>query len=430
MTKKDLGLRARIAISLAKTLSKILKMLDLGEGGTLPGRVLLKVYPDALHSLSRALPAILLSGTNAKTTTTALAKAALSTRYDVVTNYTGANMTEGVAAALATRRSGRIGSEVGIFEVDESYLPIVGRTLETSIVALLNLSRDQLDRVSETRMTAAKWRNFLRDSPSIKVVANCDDPLVVFAAETASQILWVEAGLNFRQDAHSCPHCGDEIDFFENGWLCACGFRRPVPDVSVNNDEVTIEDTLVSVRLSLPGSCNVANAAMALGICHLVNLDLSEAANQMALVSEVGGRYRRSDIAGHMCKMLLSKNPAGWLEVFDLIGDDASVVIGINSKVADGRDPSWLWDVPFERLAGKEVFASGERAYDLSVRLHYAGVSHAVIKDPLKAIASCSNPNVSFVGNYTSFQALRAKVGGDHSVLNEILRRVGERVFR
>ena len=29
-----------------------------------------------------------------------------------------------------------------------------------------------------------------------------------------------------------------------------------------------------------------------------------------------------------------------------------SVVIAVNARVADGKDPSWLWDVPYELLRG------------------------------------------------------------------------------
>src|SRR5439155_1441465 len=57
----------------------------------------------------------------------------------------------------------------------------------------------------------------------------------------------------------------------------------------------------------------------------------------------------------------------------------APVVVGINARIADGRDPSWLWDVPFERLAGRFVVATGERGRDLAVRLHYAEIEHEFV---------------------------------------------------
>ena len=87
------------------------------------------------------------------------------------------------------------------------------------------------------------------------------------------------------------------------------------------------------------------------------------------------------------------------------------VVVVINARIADGRDPSWLWDVPFERLAGRLVVASGERSRDLAVRLRYAGVEHLHEPDPVAAIAGRRGcQSVDVVANYTSFQALRARL--------------------
>ena len=110
-------------------------------------------------------------------------------------------------------------------------------------------------------------------------------------------------------------------------------------------------------------------------------------------------------------RLLLAKNPAGWLEVFDVLRPPpVPVVVAINARIADGRDPSWLWDVPFERLAGRLVVASGERARDLAVRLRYASVEHGLEPDPVAAIAAAGGPSVDVVANYTSFQSLRARL--------------------
>ena len=95
------------------------------------------------------------------------------------------------------------------------------------------------------------------------------------------------------------------------------------------------------------------------------------------------------------------------------------MVVGINAGVADGRDPSWLWDVPFERLKGRLVVATGERGRDLAVRLRYSEVRHTFEPDYRKAVAMAAanvvgrQPEVDFVANYTAFQdARRALTSG------------------
>jgi hypothetical protein len=82
------------------------------------------------------------------------------------------------------------------------------------------------------------------------------------------------------------------------------------------------------------------------------------------------------------------------------------VVIAVNDREADGRDVSWLWDVPFEHLVGlgHHVVATGDRAADLSVRLAYADVAHAVAGDLRAALAGAApGTEVDLVGNYTAF---------------------------
>jgi UDP-N-acetylmuramyl tripeptide synthase len=83
------------------------------------------------------------------------------------------------------------------------------------------------------------------------------------------------------------------------------------------------------------------------------------------------------------------------------------VVVGINARVADGRDPSWLWDVPFERLKGRQVVATGDRGRDLAVRLLYADVPHIFVPDYRAAVGAAGGPDVDLAANYTSFQDAR-----------------------
>ena len=128
------------------------------------------------------------------------------------------------------------------------------------------------------------------------------------------------------------------------------------------------------LALALPGRANRANAMMAWAAAVRLGAAPGPALTAMATTTEVVGRYRTVRVGDTDARLLLSKNPAGWLEVLDVLAPPPGpVVVAINARIADGRDPSWLWDVPFERLAGRSVVASGERSADLAVRLHYAG---------------------------------------------------------
>jgi UDP-N-acetylmuramyl tripeptide synthase len=406
-----LGQRQRGAVAATRGVNWVSRRLRLGGGTVVGGRVGLRLAPDLLAELTAGRPVALVTGTNGKTTTTRLLAAALETAgTPVVTNATGSNMPPGHVAALA---EGPPGSPV-VLEVDEAYLPAVVTATAPRTVSLLNLSRDQLDRSNEVRMVAARWRAVLEGCAAV-VVANADDPLVVFGAERAPQVVWVAGGQRWRADATGCPACGGRISFEPGRWWCPCGFARPVPQVSA---EVGEDGSVVAVLegggrlpvdLRIPGEFNRRNAVVAMAAARVLGIDPAGALAAMAQVEEVAGRFSLHRVDGVSVRLLLAKNPAGWVELLALVGPTRGpVVVGINARIADGRDPSWLWDVPFERLAGRPVVATGERSADLSVRLHYAGVAHERVPEPRLAVLRAAaldrdTAAVDFVGNYTAF---------------------------
>jgi len=398
-------LRTRAARRATLAVGALSRRLHLGSGSVVGGRVGLALEPRLLERLGRDRPVVLVTGTNGKTTTTRLLVAALGGRDAVATNAAGSNLPAGLVAALAAAPPRR----PAVLEVDEGYLGRVVAAVRPQVAVLLNLSRDQLDRVSEVRMVAARFRAALADFDGT-VVANADDPLVVWAASTAPKVVWVGAGQLWRSDAVGCPACDGEIVFADDGdWWSDCGLRRPVPALVLHDDDaVTAAGEHVALALALPGRCNRANAVVAAAAAGELGAELGAALGAMAGVDAVEGRFATVEYGPVRVRLLLAKNPAGWTELLELLhGGDAPVVIGINARVADGHDPSWLWDVDFEQLRGRTVVATGERAADLAVRLRYAGVEHVTVPDQLRALVQRGPGRVEYVGNYTAFQDLR-----------------------
>lgn len=410
--------RTRAALRIGSAAASVSRRLGRGSGSAIGGRAILAVDPRALPHLAAGREMALVSGTNGKTTTTSLLGAALGTVGEVVTNLEGANLPFGLASALA---GGRRGTRAAL-EVDEAWLAGVVAATAPRAVALLNLSRDQLDRNNEVRTLAASWRRTFAERAGLTIVANADDPLVVWGAGLAGDVRWVAAGQPWTDDAGGCPRCGGRIDFAtaavtgpspggagSRPWSCRnCDLARPEPDVTLEGGRVRWADGCsVEVELRLPGRANRANAAMALATARVMGADPGQAAVALGRLSEVAGRYAVVPTASGRARLLLAKNPAGWLEVFDFLAPPpAPVVVAINAQIADGRDPSWLWDVPFERLQGRLVVATGERSRDLAVRLRYADVEHIREPDMLRAV-SLAGAEVDVVANYTSFQQIR-----------------------
>jgi UDP-N-acetylmuramyl tripeptide synthase len=411
MAPASLPVRTRLAAAAGLAVAGLSRRVGAGEGSVIGGRVLLALDSSALSRMAADRTIALVSGTNGKTTTTRMLAAALETQGPVTTNSTGANLLTGLVTTLARGSAG----SPAVLEVDEGLVPSAIAALHPSLVLLLNLSRDQLDRIGEVRIPAQRWRAALEGAPSTAVVANADDPLVVWAAGLARAVTWVGTGQRWRLDAFACPQCDEEIVWDADGrWSCSrCSLARPEPHLSLEGDEVVVADgRRLRLQLQLPGWANRANAAMAAAGAEVLGVDVADALAAMGGVAHVAGRYQVVSVGGAQVRLLLAKNPAGWAEALDLIRPaPMPVVVGINARVQDGRDPSWLWDVPFERLQGRKVIATGERGRDLAVRLRYAGVEHRFVDGYRAAVQATGVNDLDLAANYSSFQDARREFG-------------------
>ncbi|MCK9922253.1 MurT ligase domain-containing protein [Frankia sp. AgPm24] len=399
--------RTQAALALERLAAEASRRLGRGSGEMIGGKLALRVSPGALAEVGSQRPTACVSGTNGKTTTTRLLARALGTLGPVKSNSGGANMAPGVLAALSKPPF----DAAAALEVDEIWLPKVTREIGPRVVLLLNISRDQLDRSNETRRIAAMWRELGAELPDTTVVANVDDPLVAWAAAGWSRQVWVSAGQNWTADAMVCPQCARLLHRNANGWWSECGLARPEPIVSVIGPrELRWYGRTVPARLDLPGRVNLGNAAMAAAAAREFGVEVEAALAAMTGLGDVQGRYQEVFLGeqGRRGRLLLAKNPAGWVEMMELLADapPRPVVIDFNSQTADGRDPSWIWDVPLERLAGRQVLVTGERKEDMSVRLAYAEVPHSVHRSAEDAAQAANEKVVDVVANYTAFRDL------------------------
>jgi UDP-N-acetylmuramyl tripeptide synthase len=343
--------------------------------------------------------------------------AAVRTAGRVAHNAGGSNMADGAVAALAEARD----AEYAVIEVDELHLAAVADAVDPTVVVLLNLTRDQLDRATEVGAIASAVGDALARHPRTVVVANADDPIVVSAAKLATRSVWVAAGSSWLGDASSCPRCGHTLTFTpsEHGepeWECTCGLARPTPDWWIEDGKACTADAVLPLDIRLPGQVNQSNAAMALAAACAVGVPADQAAAALREVDVVAGRYAVVHRGSQDLRLLLAKNPAGWAGMLSMLSEPRPLLVIINAREADGRDTSWLWDVPFEQFTARQVVASGERAADLGVRLSYAGLEHQTVSDPLAALTALPAGEIDVVANYTAFHHFRRRLSREREV--------------
>ena len=388
--------RLRIATTAVALINWISLRTGRGSGTVIGGTAGLALAPELLASLAENRRVILVTGTNGKTTTTALIVAGWGA--EVASNDTGANMPAGLVAALVRSRAPR-----AVLECDEAWLGASVAATRPAVIVVLNLSRDQLDRASEVRQIAERWRAVfaMDESGDSLIVANALDPLVVYAASGAPNVRWCAPPTTWIADTMSCPRCTAPLHRTEDRWWCECGLAQPTPTSYLEGDSAVIGSERVEVPQVLPGLFNRGNALMAMTALAAVGVDLGRAASRMAAVGEVAGRYALRRIDGQVVRLLLAKNPAGFAAMLEGMEGSGDVWVAINARLADGHDPSWLYDVPFEALRGRRVRCLGDRRLDLATRLWYAGVESYVDEEP-----TLDGRVVDVLANYTAFSDL------------------------
>src|SRR6185437_7780664 len=406
-----LPMRARVATTVGGAAATVSRLAGKGDGSVIGGRIGLRLAPDLLSLLAAGRQVVLVTGTNGKTTTTKLITAALAPLGgEIASNIYGANMVAGLTSAL-TRTPG---ARVAVLETDEKYIPAMIKATNPKVVVLLNLSRDQMDRAAEIWLLARRWREALAAAPGCRVVANADDPLVAWAASAASAVTWVAAGQRWREDSWCCPNCGAHLLRDGDEWTCReCGNRRPpVSWVLSDGNVVDPAGRSQPLGLALPGRANASNAVIALAVAEAFGVGVDSALAQMRGVTSVAGRYTQVQRRGTEIRLLLAKNPAGWLEALDvMVPAPVPVLLAVNAQTPDGRDTSWLWDVDYRRLRGRPVLVGGERRLDLAVRLEADDVAFRLVDSIDDAVDAAHSPRLEVLANYTAFQQYRAVVG-------------------
>ncbi|MDQ7991961.1 MAG: MurT ligase domain-containing protein [Propionicimonas sp.] len=410
--------RLRLAIAAGDLAAWVSRVTGRGSGASIRGQVLTRLVPDAFADLLKGRTVVAVSGTNGKTTTTHLVAAAVRSGLGreadrLVTNADGANLHYGIASALSQAPR----ADLAVLETDERVVGDMISHGDPRVLVFLNFSRDQLDRHHEIKALGRSWRVALERAGAggPVIVANACDPLVVWASATAARVVWVETDTLWTADAALCPACGTVLTRAVAGdrarWDCpGCELTQPAGDYRVDGTAIRLPDgRVVEPELRVPGRFNISNAACALAAAIEFGVDADTALAGMTTVTAPAGRFATATFGATRARLLLAKNPAGWAEALPLAASDP-VVLAIDSVAADGKDVSWLWDVEYEQLAGRQVIATGPRAQDLAVRLSYAGVDHTIAPDLAAALAGHPDP-VDVIATYTPFQRLLKMAG-------------------
>lgn len=375
-----------LLILIGKVISNFSQIFNLGNGSTWPGHIALKFNPNFVKdSLSKSkVKTILIVGTNGKTTTSKLLSTILETAEKrVLINSSGANLLNGVASCLLLNSSifGKLKVDFAIFELDENAFPKFLEKVEPDYIVALNLFRDQLDRYGEINTISKRWKEAVSKLTKTKLFLNADDVQIAFLGKD-SQLETFYFGLNEKSlekptlqhasDSLLCPNCQAWLNFkayyFSHLgiWECNhCGFKRPTHIFSDFS------------YLPLKGTYAKYDILAAVLVAKKMGFNDSRIEVALRKFQPAFGRQEVINYHEKQIELFLSKNPISFNESLSTIQSlkAKTLLIVLNDNIPDGLDVSWIWDIDFEEILSKEsnLVVGGIRAYDMAIRLKYAG---------------------------------------------------------
>ncbi len=383
--------RLGLAVGVAKTVTSIVRSLRLGAASVLPGEISRRLHPRLLPLLFEQISkgVILVVGTNGKTTTSLLLKQILDdSGLKVIHNSSGANLINGLITALlgSTSLTGNLTADYAILEVDENILPLVLKDCVPKYILALNLFRDQLDRYGEVDTIAQRWQKAIAPIPKdTTIVLNADDPTLSYLGQQLQQKV-VYFGLSEPElyleeiphavDSIYCPSCGHLLNY-QGVYLSHLGDYQ-CPSCGFSKSKMAVKSQEWSQILI--GVYNKYNTLAAGLLAQQIGIDPAKIFDTIKNFKAAFGRAEELDINGKHVRILLSKNPVGMNETIRAVnnikktGASSVTLLVLNDRIPDGTDVSWIWDVDTEELVklGGKLIVSGDRVYDMALRLQYS----------------------------------------------------------
>lgn len=377
-----------IPLLTGKTFLYALRLGKLGNGSTWPGHIALrfdKYFVKDILSKNPHLKIILVAGTNGKTTTAQMIHHILEkSGKKVFQNKSGANLLNGIASTLIRHAvvSGKISYDYAIFEVDENALNRVLSQITPECIVFLNLFRDQLDRYGELNTIQTNWEKSLEKihkNPGTTIILNADDPRIAYLGKKGQDVLYFGVQGKYKSlkqdaaDSLMCPNCGKSLIYSSivyshlGNWKCpGCTYKRP---------KVAIDHLST---YPLDGTYNQYNTHAAVLTCIALGVSSDDAEKSLEDFKPAFGRQEVIKVNNKNVQIFLSKNPASFNQSLETIMNKNSehLLFVLNDRIPDGRDVSWIWDTQIEDhdFTKTTVTVSGDRCFDMALRMKYAGV--------------------------------------------------------
>ena len=421
-----------------KILNLILKICHK-NGGNFLGKIAFDWNPEIFKYFKVKCPVIAVSATNGKTMTNNCIGYTLKTaRYKVVSNVEGNNMETGILSTILKNctLTGKIKADYLVFEVDESYIPVVFKDFRLDTLVILNFFRDQLDRNGEVESLILRINEFLKTYNG-NLVLNNDDPNVARLGQanpsnqnvyyfSVDKYQFATEEIKEAGEGKFCPFCKTRLEYEYYQYSHVGKFK--CPNCNFGDNEIYKLATNVDLKnrcFDIDGNTYkingnsiylIYNYTAVYSVCSLYNISNDVVKKSFSTFALNNGRLEEIKINGVPTIINLAKNPTGSNVSLRILNEDDSekdLLFVLNDNIADGFDVSWIWDINFNNLNNvSRIVTSGTRAYDIAIRIKTSGFPVEKIEPYLNlegAIKALYKTNVKkyVIANYTSLQPTR-----------------------
>ena len=413
-------MRLVLAILVGKAIRIIAKLR--GGCSAIPGRIAMIIEPKLLQKTLGSLEhgVIFVSGSNGKSTTTAMIAGTLASQgLKVFSNPSGGNMPQGIGSAVISQASlnGKLDADVAVLEVDEAYAEVIAPFIAPSFVVLTNIQIDQLNRFFEPDRVYQMLSSAAASATRGVVINGSDANLVDIGLELQ--------GKKVSQVSVSAK----ALSKWPNGALAAPRFgkakaQNSLPVAVEVVDEVDGLATLelngktATVRIPGKGLHFAIDTALAFAVAERILGDtfaVDKASDAISSQETVYGRGEIVSYQGVEIQILMMKNPSSMRATLVAMDDpETKIWIAMDEGTPD---PSWLYDIDLNRI-GQVRMVSGSRAWHFATRLAYAGIkAEEVLPDSKQALARYvsflkeNGKRGTLFTNYEQMMAIRKLMG-------------------
>lgn len=421
-----------------KILNLILKICHK-NGGNFLGKIAYDWNPEIFKYFKVNCPVIAVSATNGKTMTNNCIGYTLKTAGNkVVSNVEGNNMETGILSTILKNctLTGKIKADYLVFEVDESYIPVVFKNFRLDTLVILNFFRDQLDRNGEVESLILRINEFLKTYNG-NLILNNDDPNVARLGQanpsnkniyyfSVDKYKFATEKIKEAGEGKFCPFCKTRLEYEYYQYSHVGKFKCPncnfgdneiyklAKNVDLKNRCFDIDEN--TYKINGNSIYLIYNYTAVYSVCSLYGISNNVIKKAFSTFALNNGRLEEITIHGVPTIINLAKNPTGSNVSLRILNEDDSekeLLFVLNDNIADGFDVSWIWDINFNNLNNvSRIITSGTRAYDIAIRIKTSGFPaekiepYLNLEDAVKALYK-TNVKKYVIANYTSLQPTR-----------------------